>query len=51
MSTVTLGGNPVQVDGQFPKARQAAPAFTIWAFASRSACENAAREAGEKSDA
>mgnify|MGYP000930930017 CR=1 FL=1 len=28
-STVTLGGNPVQVAGSFPKKGQAAPAFSL----------------------
>ena len=28
-STVTLGGNPFQVDGSFPQKGQAAPAFTL----------------------
>lgn len=28
-STVTLGGNPVQVDGIFPQAGQKAPPFTL----------------------
>lgn len=29
MSTVTLKGNPVQVDGNFPKAGDKAPAFSL----------------------
>lgn len=29
MSTVTLRGNPVRVDGQFPSAGQVAPAFSL----------------------
>ncbi len=29
MSTVTLGGNPVNVAGNFPKAGDAAPDFTL----------------------
>ena len=29
MSTVTLGGNPVKVAGNFPKAGDAAPDFTL----------------------
>jgi thiol peroxidase len=28
-STVTLGGNPFQVNGNFPQKGQAAPAFTL----------------------
>lgn len=28
-STVTLGGNPVQVDGDFPQKGQSAPAFSL----------------------
>jgi thiol peroxidase len=28
-NTVTLGGNPIQVEGQFPQAGQQAPAFTL----------------------
>jgi thiol peroxidase len=28
-TTVTLGGNPIQVAGQFPKAGQQAPAFAL----------------------
>jgi thiol peroxidase len=29
MSTVTLGGNPIQVSGSFPKAGQTAPNFSL----------------------
>lgn len=29
MSQVTLGGNPIEVDGQFPQKGQAAPAFSL----------------------
>lgn len=28
-NSVTLGGNPIQVEGQFPQAGQQAPAFTL----------------------
>ena len=28
-STVTLGGNPIQVDGNFPQKGQTAPAFSL----------------------
>ncbi|OQA94414.1 MAG: Thiol peroxidase [Chloroflexi bacterium ADurb.Bin222] len=28
-NTVTLGGNPIQVEGNFPQAGQQAPAFTL----------------------
>ena len=28
-STVTLGGNSIQVEGSFPQAGQQAPAFTL----------------------
>lgn len=28
-ANVTLGGNPIQVDGQFPEKGQTAPAFTL----------------------
>jgi thiol peroxidase len=29
MATVTLGGNPIELAGTFPKPRQSAPAFTL----------------------
>jgi len=29
MSTVTLGGNPIEVAGNFPKVGDAAPAFSL----------------------
>jgi thiol peroxidase len=29
MATVTLGGNPIEIAGNFPKMGQAAPAFTL----------------------
>ncbi len=32
MSTVTLGGNPVEVAGPFPRPGQTAPAFTARAL-------------------
>ncbi|MFN4063600.1 MAG: lipid hydroperoxide peroxidase, partial [Parazoarcus communis] len=31
MSTVTLGGNPIEVAGRFPQQGAAAPAFSLTA--------------------